>query len=229
MKAVLPMAGKGTRMANYYKGPKQLLHVGDKPILEHILCSLPSDVDECIFVTGGPYEEYIKEHFTSGEYLGKPIRFVQQSQQLGLAHAFCEAQRYVDDRWFGAVSDDIVDPDAIRELFTHDLAVLACRVSNPENFGALVADDAGNLVRAVEKPEDYISDLVWTGHMIMDKSFFESDVALSARGEYEVPDVWNNMISRRNKKIQIVETTFWLPINTKEQHEVAEKYLQANQ
>ncbi len=227
MKAVILMAGKGTRMAKHYEGPKQLLPVNGKPIVEYVLDAMPSEITEFIFVVGGPHEHCIREHFSSGEYGGKKITFVVQDEQLGLAHAFGFAKDLVgDDKWIGAVGDDIFDPEGLKEMVSHDLAILASRISNPESFGVLVVDEDNNLTHAVEKPEEFISDLVFNGAMMMDKEFFEMEIEPSDRGEYETPDVWMKLINERNRKIKIVESKFWYPVNDKAQLEEAEKGLE---
>src|SRR5260221_14574986 len=110
MKAVVLMAGKGTRMAKYYEGPKQLLPVAGKPVVEHALDQLPDEITELIFVVGGPHEGRIRDYFKNGEYGGKPITFVVQEEQLGLAHAYRMAEHLIDGRWLGMVADDIVGP-----------------------------------------------------------------------------------------------------------------------
>jgi glucose-1-phosphate thymidylyltransferase len=224
MKAVVLMAGKGTRMAKYYEGPKQLLPVKGKPVVEHALDQLPEEVDGLVFVVGGPHEQTIRDYFASGEYGGRKIEFVVQEEQLGLAHAFKCARENISGRWLGMVGDDIFGPKGMRGLVEHDMAVLASRVDHPEKFGVLVGDDDGYLVRSVEKPQEFISDLAWNGAMVMDEGFFEIEVAPSARGEFETPDVWMKLIES-GRKIKIVEADFWLPINDKEQLEVAEQRL----
>lgn len=219
------MAGKGTRWAKTFDGPKQLMPVAGKPIIEHALDTVPPEITNFIFIVGGPHEPRIREYFKSGEYQGRPISFVVQTEQLGLAHAFKFAADSVEDRWLGMVGDDIVGPLGMQELVKHDLAVLAYRVKNPQNFGVLVVNDDGYLEQAVEKPQEFVSDLAWTGHMVMNKQFFVTDVAPSARGEYETPDVWTKLIKEYGAKIKVVESEFWLPINDKPQFEEAEAKL----
>lgn len=225
MHAVVLMAGKGTRMAKFYEGPKQLLPVRGKPIVEHALDMLPAAITDLVFIVGGPHEAQIRQHFSSGDYRGKPITFVVQEKQLGLAHAFRCAKGLVSGRWLGMVGDDIYGPRGMQGLVAQELAVLASRVEHPENFGVLVTDPEGNLERAVEKPKEFVSDLVWNGAMVMDEMFFAVETEPSARGEYETPDVWVKLISQ-GKKITVVEADFWLPVNDKTQLEEAERILQ---
>lgn len=219
------MAGKGTRMAKYFEGPKQLLPVNGKPVLEHTLERLPDEVTDLIFIVGGPHEQTIRNHFASGEAHGRPITFVVQKEQLGLAHAFGCAREHITGPWIGMVADDLFGPNDVTALMPHELAILGYRVEHPEKFGVLVTDSEGYLTRAVEKPREFVSDLVWPGVMKMDQSFFDVEVAPSARGEYETPDVWTKLIKEKGKKIKVVEAEFWLPINDKEQLERAEEVL----
>ena len=91
----------------------------------------------------------------------------------------------------------------------------------------LVVDDDGYLVRAVEKPKEFVSDLVNNGAMVMNEDFFEvaKDTPPSDRGEYEVPDVWTRMIEQKGARIKIVTADLWLPVNDKEQLDEAERIL----
>jgi dTDP-glucose pyrophosphorylase len=225
MQAVVLMAGKGTRMAKHYDGPKHLLPVAGRPIVEHVLELLPAEITELVFVVGGPHETTIRDYFSQGEHQGRPITFVVQREQLGLAHAFKTARDVVSGRWLGMIGDDILGPEDLSHLVQQEIGLLAARTDHPENFGVLVADNAGNLVRSVEKPKEFVSDLVWTGHMVMDERFFEAEVPPSARGEYETPDVWMKLIADFNAKIKIIEADFWLPINDKDQLAQAEEVL----
>lgn len=219
------MAGKGTRMAKYYDGPKQLLPVNGRPVVEYLLDSLPAEVSELIMIVGGPHEEKIRAVFASG-YKGRLVQFVKQEEQLGLAHAFWCAAPYVKGRWLGTVGDDIFGADDVRRMIaTNELAVLAARVEKPETFGVLVTDVDGYLVRAVEKPKEFVSDLAWMGAMVMDEDFFTAKVEPSARGEYETPDVWMELINEKQRRIKVVKGSLWLPVNDKAQLEEAERVL----
>lgn len=186
MQAVLLTAGKGTRMAKYYEGPKQLLPVMGKPVIEHLLDQLPAEVDELILVVGGPHEQRIRDHFKSQEWQGRPIRFVVQKEQLGLAHAFGQAKNFITGRWLGILPDDIYGVGSIQKIINEELALLAYPVANPENFGVLVVNEDGYLIRAVEKPKEFVSNLVWTGIMVMDKDFLTLMSSLQPAGNMKL-------------------------------------------
>jgi dTDP-glucose pyrophosphorylase len=231
MKAVVLVAGKGTRMAKDYEGPKHLLPVAGKPVLEYVLDALPEIVDGIVLVVGGPHEQKIRQHFSGGEYRGRRIEFAEQREQLGLAHAFWSAKKQVagsspDGRWLGMVGDDIFGKDDLKHLSREPLAVLVHQVDNPESFGVLVTDENNYIVQAVEKPKEYVSNLASAMAMVMDERFFalEGNLEPSARGEYETPDAWM-MLIREGVRIKAVEAELWLPVNDKKQLEAAEKVL----
>ncbi|MCY4352125.1 MAG: sugar phosphate nucleotidyltransferase, partial [Gemmatimonadetes bacterium] len=143
----------------------------------------------------------------------------------GIAHAFRVAAPAITGRWLGMVGDDIFGPRSLQNLVQQrDLALVGSRVAYPQHFGVLVTDEDGHLVRSVEKPKTFISNLVWNGAMVMDRDFFDAKIAPSARGEYETPDVWMKLLSE-GRKIKVIEADFWLPINDKQQLEEAEKLL----
>lgn len=220
------MAGKGTRWAKDFEGPKQLTKLAGKPILEHTLDAIPQSVESFIFVVGGPHERTLRDHFPNSEYKGRKIDFVVQEEQLGLAHAFKFAKEHIDGEWLGMIADDIISPKGLEALAaTSGPAILGYKVSNPENFGVLVTDEESNLVQAVEKPKEFVSDLVWTGHMRMPAEFMTIDIEPSARGEYETPDVWMKLMQETGATIKVIETDFWLPVNDKAQFEAAEEAL----
>jgi dTDP-glucose pyrophosphorylase len=228
MKAVVLVAGKGTRMAKHYEGPKHLLPLNGKPVIEHTLDNLPPEIDGLVLVVGGPHEQTIRDHFKNG-YKHFTIEFAVQKEQLGLAHAFWAAKECVTGRWLGMVGDDYFGAGDLQRLLQEDMAVLAHRIEHPENFGVLVVDKENYLVKAVEKPKEFVSDLVSTAAMVMDETFFELEGKLepSGRGEYETPDAWMKLIYDYGKKIKIVEAETWLPINDKDQLAAAERVLKS--
>ena len=68
MKAIIPVAGSGTRLRPLtYSKPKALLHVGSKPIIAHIVDSIiPLGCDSIILIissNGDVITRYLEEHY----------------------------------------------------------------------------------------------------------------------------------------------------------------------
>lgn len=223
MQAVVPIAGKGKRMAGHHQGPKQLLPVAGRPLVEHTLGRLPAAVDELVLVVGGPHERQIREFF-GGEYGGRHVAYVQQSEPLGLGHAVQQAAGVIRGRFLTILPDDVYAPEDLAKIAqSPDLALLAMRVERPEQFGVLVCDEEGCLIQAVEKPQGFVSDLVSTGVYLLDPEFFDVHVPPSARGEIELPDIVLALVRERGRRVKVHEASFWLPVNDPSQLTTAEQ------
>lgn len=223
MQVVIPIAGRGKRMAQKYQGPKQLLPVAGQPLVEYTLGALPSEIKELVLIVGGPYEKEIRAYFGS-EHKGRPVTYVQQPEPLGLGHAIQQADPVVHGKFLVVLPDDIYSTEDLHAMINQpDLAALAKKVHNPEKFGVLVCDAEGCLIRAVEKPKEFVSDLVSAGPYLLDREFFEVQVPPSARGEFELPDIVMALVRERNRRVRVLEASFWLAVNDPEQLSTAEE------
>ncbi len=212
-------------MAAAHNGPKQLLRVGGKPLIEHTLEVLPPVVDELVLVVGGPHEQRIREYFGSA-HRGRKVTYVRQPEPKGLGHAIQQTQSFVRGKFLVYCPDDIFAGEDLERLVAQeDLAALAQRRPDYERFGVFVCDDAGYVVRAVEKPKECISDIVSTGQYLLDEEFFTISVPPSDRGEIELPDIVNALVEERGRRMRIVEAKLWLAVNDLEQLAYADVYM----
>jgi len=94
MKAIIPVAGEGTRLRPHtHTTPKVLVHVAGKPILGHILEKLIAvGVDEVVLVVG--YRGQQVTDYVTEEYHLK-VHVVRQEKLLGLGHAIYLAREYL--------------------------------------------------------------------------------------------------------------------------------------
>lgn len=111
-KAVIPAAGKGTRLLPLTKAvPKELIPLGRKPVLEHIVDEvIEAGITEILFVISEE-KTAIRSHF--GDAL-KGVRFTYtfQAEQKGLADAIFCGREFVGDGPFAVVlGDSIIDTD----------------------------------------------------------------------------------------------------------------------
>jgi UTP--glucose-1-phosphate uridylyltransferase len=127
-KAVIPIAGLGTRMLPLTKVvPKALLPVWNKPVIHWIMEELvASGIEEVIFVYSRG-QEMVKNYFGSIEWLEAELKergkdkqlqelldlqrlakfsFVEQKEQLGDGHAVLQAKDFVGEEPFLVVFGD---------------------------------------------------------------------------------------------------------------------------
>jgi bifunctional UDP-N-acetylglucosamine pyrophosphorylase/glucosamine-1-phosphate N-acetyltransferase len=108
--------------------------------------------------------------------------------------------------------DDLYSRKDIEEVVKHKNAVLAQKVKDPANFGVFIVDGA-KLVDVVEKPKEFVSDLVNVGCFSFDRSIFSylKQIKKSKREEYELTDAI--AILAKEKDVVVVTTSgYWLPI-----------------
>ncbi|MBT5331170.1 MAG: UTP--glucose-1-phosphate uridylyltransferase GalU [Porticoccaceae bacterium] len=130
-KAIIPVAGLGTRMLPATKAiPKELLPVTDKPVIQHVVEeAIAAGINEIILVTRSG-KEAIENHFdahfeleTQLERKGKDtvltsirdiipphvqVISLRQPEALGLGHAILCARRVVGDNPFAVMLPDVL-------------------------------------------------------------------------------------------------------------------------
>ena len=192
MKAVVLVAGKGTRMEPLTSGcPKVMLQVANKPILEHILNSaIEAGIEGFVFITGY-LEEQIKEYFGDGSKWGVSIEYVQQKEQLGTANAIGCAKGYVDGAFLVLNGDMLIGKEDLKALVSRTEEAVICvkEVENPSDFGVLETEN-NRVVRIIEKPKNPPTNLANAGIYLFRESVFDfiDRTQASVRNEFEITD-----------------------------------------
>ena len=209
MKAIIPLAGKGTRLRPHtHHTPKPLLKVAGKPVLAYILDDLVElGVEEFVFIVG--YLRETVEAWIKAEYPDLKGHYVLQEVQDGTAGAIALAERFVDDEVLIAFADAImeVDYDSIRTLDPDFGGVIyAKEVEDYQRYGVIVTNDDGTMARIVEKPSEPISKLANIGlYYIRDWELLFEGVrhTLNAdpgpAGEYYLTDAFQYMVDNGSR------------------------------
>lgn len=222
MQCVILAAGKGTRLQPLTKHtPKPLVQVAGKPLLEHILASLPSAVDEIIMVTGH-MEDQIQAHF-GAEFDGRKITYVHQAEQKGTGHALWLCKDLIRGRFLFMFADDIHGKADLAELISYDRGMLVLQTETPERFGIVTRHPQGTMADFVEKPDKPPSNLASTGVFVLDEHIFEFEPKVKINGEF----YHTNMTREYAKQypITVVEQSLWIPIGYPADIEKAEEIL----
>ncbi|MDY6964769.1 MAG: bifunctional sugar-1-phosphate nucleotidylyltransferase/acetyltransferase [Halobacteriota archaeon] len=201
MKAVILAAGEGIRLRPFtIKRPKVMVPVVNKPILEYVIRALSKcGIYEIVLVVGYK-KESVMDYFSSGEDFGVNIVYVEQTQQLGTAHAIKQASEHINGSFLALNGDNLIEPQAINDLLEGSDAVtsiLTVRRENTEGYGVILVD-GNNVTKIIEKPDRKVSDLVNTGTYILQSEIFNEidDTPISPRGEYDITDTLERMIEK---------------------------------
>lgn len=223
MQCVILAAGKGTRLRPLTDTiPKPLVKVLGKSLLDHIVESLPSSIDELIIVTGY-LEEKIREH-CGDTFHGRKVTYVHQEEQKGTAHALWLCKDLLKGRFLFMFADDLHGPGDIARATSYSRSMLTFTTNTPEKFGIVVRHPDGTLAEIIEKPEHAPSNLASTGVMVLDDNIFKYDpYAIETKGEYYLTNVLQEYA--RDYPMAVVEQNLWIPIGYPEDIEKAEKIL----
>jgi bifunctional UDP-N-acetylglucosamine pyrophosphorylase/glucosamine-1-phosphate N-acetyltransferase len=226
MQCVILAAGKGTRLRPLTDTiPKPLVAVAGKPLLDHIVAALPSAVDELIIVHGYLGEK-IQQHCGS-TYMGRTVRYVEQVEQKGTAHALWLCKDILKGRFLFMFADDIHGANDIARVTSYSRALLTMPTKTPERFGIVVRHPDGTLAEFVEKPTHPPSNLASTGVMVLDTHIFEFAVSKETNGEYYLTDVIAEYVQQY--PMAVVEEELWIPIGYPEDITRAETILESRE
>lgn len=202
MKAVIPVAGIGTRLRpQTITIPKALLNVAGKPILGHILDSLlDMGVTELIPIIG--YKAELIREYMERMY-DVPTHFVVQEEQKGIAHAVSLARAHADESELLIIlGDTIIKTDFARIPEAGDYVLGVREVEDARRFG-ICEVEGGIITSIVEKPENPRSKLAVVGLYYLRNSapLFEAcaeliEKSITTKGEYQITDALQLMIER---------------------------------
>ena len=209
MQAVILAAGKSTRAHPLtINRPKPLIKIGDRTILQHNLEQLMGLVDEVIVVVG--YRKEMIKDFLGNEFNDLKITYVEQDEQLGPGHAVKQAEGLIKDRFIVMNGDDLYSREDIETCVKHRYCLLVQEVEEPSQFGVVVTEN-GLVKRIVEKPKEFISNLVNTGLYVFDKRIFDLNLEKTERSEYEITD-YVSWIAQKDKVYFESVKGCWIPI-----------------
>ncbi len=165
MKVIIPAAGRGTRMRPFtHTKAKPVLPVAGKPMLNHIMDYLsPLNPTKYYFITG-----HLRDNLEAEirKFYGKKVEldFIHQENPRGTAQAFWLAEEAYDEPVLGIFADTVFETDlSVIEDSDADAIFWAQKVQDPSRFGVLVTDKEGFLTEMIEKPKEFVGDLVSIG------------------------------------------------------------------
>lgn len=211
MKAVIPAAGRGTRLyPQTHTKPKPMVRLAGKPILGHILDGVvDSPIDKVVLVVG-VMKDHVVEYVTAEYGDDLDIEFAEQERTEGLGHCIYQTRDHFDGESMCILLGDMLFEtdlesfiDAHVALGDVDGSIGVKRVDEPSNYGIVTMDERGERIEAlVEKPDDPPSDLAISGiyfvedtHGLFDAlgTLIENDVR-GAGDEYQLTDGLQRML-----------------------------------
>lgn len=178
--AIVLAGGRGKRLSPLTDiTPKPLLPVLGEPVISHALMLLCRAGCDAALISTGYMQDKIKERL-GGEQFGMELGYSEEERPLGTLGAVYAARDMLCDNFIVMSGDVISDFDLTSAVRFHkergaEVTVLLCKRSDPRQFGAVVSDKSGKIIRFTEKPgwESVFSDRINTGIYVIKKSVLE--------------------------------------------------------
>jgi glucose-1-phosphate thymidylyltransferase len=226
LKGLVLSGGRGTRLRPLtHTAAKQLVPVGNRPILFHVLDNLKNaGVVEVGIVISPETGNAIREAVGDGSLWQMRIEYILQSEPLGLAHAVKVAEPYLgSDSFVMYLGDNLIGSGirAYREKFENSAAaasILLKEVENPSSFGIAEIDQNQRVVRLVEKPKEPKSNLALVGIYFFTSAIHEAigKIVPSLRGELEITDAIQALLNDGKAVLSDQVEAWWLDTGKKD-------------
>jgi UDP-N-acetylglucosamine diphosphorylase/glucosamine-1-phosphate N-acetyltransferase len=218
MKAIILAAGEGLRCRPLtLTRSKVMLPIANRPILEHVIDSLEKNgITEIILIVGYK-KERIMDYFEDGLNFGVKIKYIEQSAQLGTAHAIEQAKSLIgpeDSEFLVLNGDNLVEPKTIADLLKNyegDASLLTVRMEETTGYG-VVLKEGNRVIKILEKRSGDLSRIVNTGIYIFTPQVFETieKTPISENGEYAITDTLQLMIDEGKIVTSVSTESKWL-------------------
>lgn len=215
MKGIILAGGSGTRLHPVTSVvSKQLLPVYDKPMVYYPLSVLMLGEIREVLVISTPRDLPLFELLLgNGSRFGMKICYASQSQPRGLAEAFQIGADFVGDSpaclilgdniFYGSYLSGLMQRGA---TLTRGARILAYHVREPQQYGVVELNAAGEPVSIEEKPLNPKSSFAVPGLYFYGSDVVERAANLkpSARGELEITDLNRTYMERGELKVEQV-------------------------
>lgn len=223
MKAIIPVAGAGTKLRPHsYTQPKALIPLAGKTVLSIIIDQLRSaGINEFIFIVGylgDKIQDYVKN-----KYPDLTAHYVHQVDRQGIGHAIRLARNIVNqDEVLVVLGDTICEYD-VQEVVNSPYSMIGVRkVDDPREFGVAEIEEDGFISHVIEKPQIPKSNMALVGVYKLKESeqmfqCLETNIrqGLRSHGEYSLTDALDCMI-KMGAKFKSFKVENWFDCGRKE-------------
>lgn len=240
MKGIILAGGSGTRLYPLtIVTSKQLLPIYDKPMIYYPLSVLMMAGIRDVLIISTPTDlPRMEQLLGDGSRFGIRLSYVVQPSPDGLAQAFLLGEEFIgDDACSMILGDNIFYGAGLIKHLTNSVkraekegmaTIYGYYVKDPERFGIVELDEAGNALSIEEKPQNPKSNYCVTGLYFYPKGVSEKAKTIkpSARGELEITSLNNLYLAEHNLHVTTLGRGYsWLDTGTHESLIEASNYI----
>lgn len=223
MKAIIPVAGAGTKLRPHtYTQPKALVPLAGKTVLSFIIDQIiDAEIQEIVFIVG--YQGDKIRDYVKNKYSYLKTHFVHQTDRQGIGHAVKMTKSIVgNEEVFVMLGDTICEYD-VKAVIQSPYSMLGVRkVDDPRGFGVAEISEEGFVTHVVEKPQIPKSNMALVGVYKIKETAqmfhcLETNIrhGLRTHGEYSLTDALDCMI-KMDVKFKSFKVDSWFDCGKKE-------------
>lgn len=182
MKALILVGGFGTRLRPLtLSKPKPIVEFCNKAMVLHQIEALQQvGVEEVILAVN--YRPELMSDFLAkaAEKLSIKISYSQETEPLGTAGPLALARKHLSgDHPFFVLNSDVICGFPFKDMLTFHKAhgkegtILVTKVEEPSKYGVVVHDKNGLIDRFVEKPKEYVGNMINAGLYLFNPSILD--------------------------------------------------------
>ena len=199
-KGIILAGGTGSRMSPITKAVnKQLLPIYDKPLIFYPLSvlMLAGIRDILIIINKGQLNQF-KKILPNGNNLGIKISYAEQKTPRGLPDAFLVGKKFIGKENVALIlGDNFFYGQSLTKRLQQCIklktgaSVFLHPVKNPSLYGIASINKKNKIIKIIEKPKKYFSNLAITGLYFFDNKVigYSESLKPSKRKEIEIVDL----------------------------------------
>ncbi len=209
-KGIILAGGTGSRMSPLTKAVnKQLLPIYDKPLIYYPLSvlMLSGIRDVLVIVNKGQINQF-KKILPSENNLGIKISYAEQKYPKGLPDAFQIGKNFIGKNGVVMIlGDNFFYGQSLTKIlkgclkFNNGATIILYPVKNPSLYGVAKINKKNKVLKIIEKPKKFVSNLAITGLYFFDNKVvnYSKNLKPSKRKELEMVDLLNKY--KKNSKL----------------------------
>lgn len=211
LRAVVMAGGFGTRLRPLTEDlPKPMLPVGEKPLLETVICQLRDVGVKQVNVTTHYKPEKIRDYFGNGDKFGINISYVNEDQPLGTAGAL--ALMSPPDEPCLVINGDVLTKVNFRAMFEFhkenlaDITIGVRRYEMQCPYGVIMCNGV-EVASLEEKP--FVQFIVNAGIYLLDPEVFKF---IPKNRSFHMTDLIKLLLKNKRKVVSFAIHEYWKDI-----------------